>query len=86
MSAALRTQVPIIPVSIVGAEEIYPILGDAKMLARLLGLAVLPDLPRRSRGLGPLGAVPLPSKWHIEFGEPIPTDGYPPRAQPTTRC
>jgi hypothetical protein len=23
--------------------------------------------------LGPLGAVPLPSKWLIEFGEPIPT-------------
>jgi hypothetical protein len=25
---------------------------------------------------GPLGAVPLPSKWYIEFGEPIPTDGF----------
>ena len=23
--------------------------------------------------LGPLGAVPLPSKWLIEFGEPIST-------------
>ncbi len=30
--------------------------------------------------LGPLGLVPLPSKWLIEFGEPIPTDGYPPDA------
>jgi hypothetical protein len=26
--------------------------------------------------LGPLGLVPLPSKWYLEFGEPIPTDGY----------
>jgi hypothetical protein len=24
--------------------------------------------------LGPLGLVPLPSKWLIEFGEPIRTD------------
>ena len=23
---------------------------------------------------GPAGLVPLPSKWHIQFGEPIPTD------------
>ena len=26
--------------------------------------------------LGPLGMVPLPSKWLIEFGEPIRTDSY----------
>ena len=26
--------------------------------------------------LGPLGMVPLPSKWLIEFGEPIRTDAY----------
>jgi len=76
VSAALRTKVPIIPVSIVGAEEIYPILGDAKLLARLFGLPYFPLTPTFP-WLGPLGAVPLPSKWHIEFGEPIPTDGYP---------
>ena len=29
---------------------------------------------RSSRWLGPLGLVPLPSKWLIEFGEPIRTD------------
>lgn len=28
--------------------------------------------------LGPLGAVPLPTKWHIEFGEPIRTDQFAP--------
>ncbi len=75
VSAALRTKVPIIPVAIVGAEEIYPILGDAKLLARLLGLPYFPLTPTFP-WLGPLGAVPLPSKWHIEFGEPIVTDTY----------
>jgi 1-acyl-sn-glycerol-3-phosphate acyltransferase len=76
VSAALRTKAPIIPVSIVGAEEIYPILGNAKTLARVLGLPYFPLTPTFP-WLGPLGAVPLPSKWHIEFGEPIPTDGFP---------
>jgi 1-acyl-sn-glycerol-3-phosphate acyltransferase len=76
VSAALRTGVPIIPVSIVGAEEIYPILGDVRLLARLLGLPYFPVTPTFP-WLGPLGAVPLPSKWHIEFGEPIATDAYP---------
>ena len=80
VSAALRTKVPIIPVSIVGAEEIYPILGDAKFLARILGLPYFPLTPTFP-WLGPLGAVPLPTKWHIEFGEPIPTDAYPEGAE-----
>ena len=75
VSAALRTAVPIIPVSIVGAEEIYPILGNAKTLARLLGLPYFPITPTFPL-LGPLGAIPLPSKWIIEFGEPIRTDVY----------
>ncbi|MCW2777405.1 MAG: phospholipid/glycerol acyltransferase [Frankiales bacterium] len=72
VSAALRTGVPIIPCSIVGAEEIYPMIGNAKTLARLLGLPYAPITPTFPL-LGPLGAVPLPSKWIIEFGEPIET-------------
>jgi 1-acyl-sn-glycerol-3-phosphate acyltransferase len=75
VSAALRTGTPIIPTSIVGAEEIYPIVSDAKLLARLLGLPYFPITPTFP-WLGPLGMVPLPSKWHIEFGEPIPTDVF----------
>ena len=75
VSAALRARVPIVPVSIVGAEEIYPILADAKILARLLGLPYFPITPTFP-WLGPLGAIPLPSKWHIEFGEPIATDVF----------
>ncbi|MBN9608768.1 MAG: acyltransferase family protein [Actinobacteria bacterium] len=76
VSAALRTGAPIVPVSIVGAEEIYPLIGDIKPLARALGLPYFPVTPTFP-WLGPLGAIPLPSKWLIEFGEPIPTDGYP---------
>ena len=72
VSAALRTGAPIIPVSIVGAEEIYPMLGNAKTLARVLGLPYFPLTPTFP-WLGPLGLIPLPSKWIIEFGEPIET-------------
>ena len=72
VSAALRTGTPIVPVAIVGAEEIYPILADLKPLARLLGLPYFPVTPTFP-WLGPLGLVPLPSKWLIQFCEPIPT-------------
>jgi 1-acyl-sn-glycerol-3-phosphate acyltransferase len=75
VSAALRTGVPIIPCSIVGAEEIYPMIGNMKTLARLLGLPYVPVTPTFP-WLGPLGLVPLPSKWLVEFGEPIPTEQY----------
>ena len=72
VSAALEAQVPIVPCSIVGAEEIYPILGDFTTLARLLGLPFLPMTPTFP-WLGLLGLIPLPSKWIIEFGTPIET-------------
>jgi 1-acyl-sn-glycerol-3-phosphate acyltransferase len=77
VSAALRARAPIIPTAIVGSEEIHPMLGNAKTLARALGLPYFPLTPTFP-WLGPLGLVPLPSKWHIEFGEPIQTDRYAP--------
>jgi 1-acyl-sn-glycerol-3-phosphate acyltransferase len=76
VAAALRTRVPIIPTAIVGAEEIYPMIGNVRFLARMFGLPYFPITPTFP-WLGPLGLVPLPSKWVIEFGEPIPTDGFP---------
>jgi 1-acyl-sn-glycerol-3-phosphate acyltransferase len=79
VSAALRTGTPIIPTAIVGAEEIYPKLGDLKPLARLLNLPYFPLTPTFP-WFGPLGLVPLPSKWYIVFGEPIDTSGYDPAA------
>lgn len=54
-------------------------IGNAKTLARLLGFPYFPITPTFP-WLGPLGAVPLPTKWTIQFGEPIRTDGYPPEA------
>ncbi|MGJ9413294.1 lysophospholipid acyltransferase family protein [Aeromicrobium sp. CF4.19] len=77
VSSAMRAQVPIVPVSIVGAEEIYPLIGNVPSLARLLGVPYLPITPFFPL-LGPLGLIPLPSKWIIEFGEPIRTDAYAP--------
>lgn len=79
VSSAMRAQVPIVPVSIVGAEEIYPLVGNVPSLARLLGLPYLPITPFFPL-LGPLGLIPLPSKWIIEFGEPVRTDAYEPEA------
>jgi 1-acyl-sn-glycerol-3-phosphate acyltransferase len=75
VAAALRTKAPIVPCSIVGSEEIYPMLADVRLLARLFGLPYFPITPLFPLA-GPAGLVPLPSKWHIAFGEPIPTAHY----------
>lgn len=75
VSAALRTKAPIVPCSIVGSEEIYPMIADVKLLARLLGLPYFPITPFFPLA-GPAGMLPLPSKWYIEFGEPIETADY----------
>ncbi|WP_040524671.1 lysophospholipid acyltransferase family protein [Gordonia effusa] len=75
VTTALRTAVPIVPVSIVGSEEIYPMISDLKPIAKILGLPYLPVTPLFP-WFGPLGLIPLPSKWHIHFGKPIETDSY----------
>ena len=72
VAAALSAGVPIVPCSVVGAEEIAPVLGNMSTLARVLGLPYAPITPTFP-WLGPLGLVPLPSKWIIEFGTPIET-------------
>ncbi|WP_370064450.1 lysophospholipid acyltransferase family protein [Mycobacterium sp. MAA66] len=75
VSAALRAGAPIVPCSIVGSEEIYPKIADIKLLARLFGLPYFPVTPLFPAA-GPLGLIPLPSKWYIQFGEPISTADY----------
>lgn len=77
VSVAVRAQAPIVPVSIVGSEEIYPQVGQLPGLARKLGLPYVPITPLFPL-LGVFGMVPLPSKWVIRIGEQIATDELPP--------
>jgi len=70
VATAIRARAPIIPVSVVGSEEIYPMVGDLQPVARLLGLPYFPVTPFWP-WLGPLGMIPLPSKWRIQFHAPI---------------
>jgi 1-acyl-sn-glycerol-3-phosphate acyltransferase len=67
---ALRTGSPIIPAAIVGAEEIHPVLSRITFLAKSIGLPYVPVTPTFPL-LGPLGLVPLPTKWTIRFGAPL---------------
>jgi 1-acyl-sn-glycerol-3-phosphate acyltransferase len=75
IEVALRARCPIVPVSIIGSEEIMPMLYNAKTLARVFGFPYFPVTPTFP-WLGPLGLIPIPSKWLVEFGEPIPTDDH----------
>jgi 1-acyl-sn-glycerol-3-phosphate acyltransferase len=76
---ALRTGAPLVPVAVVGSEEIYPKIGELPLISRLIGAPYFPVTPTFPL-LGPLGVVPLPSRWRIEFCEPIDTSGYGPEA------
>ena len=67
---ALETDTPIVPVAVVGAEEQAPNLVDLKPLARLLAFPALPLTPT------PL-ALPLPTRYHLHFGEPMRFTGSP---------
>lgn len=73
---ALKTRTPIVPVAIIGAEEAFPMIANAKVIAKTLGFPYFPITPTFPL-LGPAGLLPLPSRWAIEFGEPIPMDDYP---------
>ena len=67
---ARTANVPIIPVAIVGAEETHPVLAKLTRLARPLGLPYIPITPTFPL-LGPLGLLPVPTKWSIKVGEAI---------------
>lgn len=72
---ALRTGAPIIPLSIVGAEESAPMLYRIEYLTQALGLPFIPVTPTFP-ALGPLGLVPAPTKWKLTFGPPIDLEGH----------
>ena len=79
VSTAIRAGAPIIPVSVVGSEEIYPMVGDIAPVAKAFGLPYFPLTPTWP-WLGPLGMIPLPSKWRIHFHPAVDTHEYPPEA------
>ena len=70
---AIEMRCPLVPVAVVGAEEAHPVLFKMETAARMSGLPFLPVTPTFPL-LGPLGLLPLPSKWSIHFGEPVPTE------------
>jgi 1-acyl-sn-glycerol-3-phosphate acyltransferase len=76
---ALRTGSPIVPVAVVGSEEIYPKLGESRTLARAIGAPFVPLTPTFP-WLGVLGVIPLPSRWRIEFCPAIDVSDHPPEA------
>jgi 1-acyl-sn-glycerol-3-phosphate acyltransferase len=76
---ALESGVPLVPVGVVGAEEAHPILFKWHTPARALGLPFLPVTPTFPL-LGPLGVLPLPSKWVIRIGKPVALDHLKPEA------
>lgn len=72
---AMRTGVPIIPTAIIGAEEIHPMLWKSDVLGKAMGLPYFP-FTVTFPWLGPLGLMPLPTKWKIVFGKPISFKKY----------
>jgi 1-acyl-sn-glycerol-3-phosphate acyltransferase len=67
---AMRAGVPIVPISVLGSEETYQMVADVQPLAQLLGMPYFPITPTWPL-LGPLGLLPLPSKWRITFHPPV---------------
>ena len=71
---ALRHQAPIVPFVNVGSAEIFPILKkfEWRWWRRYTDWPCLPVTPT---------PLPLPSKWHVQFLEPVHVAGrYPPEA------
>jgi 1-acyl-sn-glycerol-3-phosphate acyltransferase len=73
MRLALETRAPIVPVAVIGGEEQYPAIGNFKALAKLLGMPVFPVIPQVLLGM----PVPLPTKYRLQFGEPLRFEGDP---------
>ena len=73
---ALRMRSPIVPTAIIGAEEAHPMMFSTQRIAKLFGLSYLP-FTATFPWLGPLGLLPLPSRWVVLFGEPIDVSSEP---------
>jgi 1-acyl-sn-glycerol-3-phosphate acyltransferase len=73
MRLALETRTPIVPVSIVGAEEQYPSIANVRPLAKLLRMPAFPIIPQAFVGM----MLPLPVRYRLAFGEPLYFEGDP---------
>ncbi|MEW6439652.1 MAG: lysophospholipid acyltransferase family protein [bacterium] len=67
---SLLYKTPIIPTAVIGAEEQYPYMLNLKPLASMLRFPYFPVTPLVA-ALGPLGMLPLPTKYYIYYGEPF---------------
>src|SRR5262245_6815637 len=78
LRAAVDAGAPIVPVAVIGAEEVQPVVWRVERLGRLLGLPAVPVTP---------AIVPLPTKWTIHIGDPLdpPARGSDARALRTLR-
>ncbi len=74
MRLALETETPIVPISVIGAEEQFISFGNSDLLAKALGMPSFPLIPQ---WLVPGGQMPLPTKYRVTFGEPMSFDGDP---------
>jgi 1-acyl-sn-glycerol-3-phosphate acyltransferase len=74
MRLALETKTPIVPVAVVGSEEQAPAIANLEGLGRILGMPAFP-ITITWPWLGPLGMLPLPVRYHIEFGRPMHFSG-----------
>jgi 1-acyl-sn-glycerol-3-phosphate acyltransferase len=72
---ALRAQVPIYAMALLGAEEANPVLARID-LPRSFGVPYLPVTPTFP-WLGPLGLWPLPTRLFLKVGEPIHLGHHP---------
>ena len=74
MRLALETGAPIVPIAVIGAEESIISIHNWKSLAKLIGAPYIP-IPPLFPLIGPLSYLPMPTKFHVWFGEPMYFNG-----------
>jgi 1-acyl-sn-glycerol-3-phosphate acyltransferase len=74
MRLALETHTPVVPVAVVGAEESIVSVHDAKLLSKLFGTPYWP-VPPHLPLFGLLAYFPLPTRFHVTFGQPMHFEG-----------
>lgn len=76
MRLALTAECPIVPVAVIGGEEMAPSFVNMRRTARLLGMPYLPITPTFPL-TGPFGLIPYPTKYRLHFGRPVLYQGDP---------